>query len=91
MAAGTPHATSCVLAMAMFAISVTVCEIITVEICMILTLTFNIQNGPKSNINRPMKKPYATSYLSAIAMFDNVCHHLRDIRSQNVNDLDLDR
>ena len=35
-----PHATSCLMAIAMFDLSITVCVIFTMEICMTLTLIF---------------------------------------------------
>ena len=45
MLIGRSHANFCVLAVAMFAMSVTVCEILTVEICMTLTVIFIIGQG----------------------------------------------
>ena len=41
----SPQATFYLLAIAMFVLSVTVCEILTVEMCMTLTLTFRIYQG----------------------------------------------
>ena len=51
--------------MAMFALYVTVCEILTVKLYM--TLTFS---EPRSDVNMPMERNwYATLYVVAIAMF----------------------
>ena len=48
MSVERPHATYYVLAMAMFALSVTLCEIFSVETCTILTLTFRMTRGQMS-------------------------------------------
>ena len=63
-----PYTTSYVLAIAMFVLSVAVCKIFTVEICMALTLTLTL-NELRSNVNMPTERTNATIYVLAIAIF----------------------
>ena len=57
-----------------------------------LDVTFTMDQL-KSNINMPIESPLTTFYM--MVMVDGnvkgcpICHHLRDIRNQNVLDLDL--
>ena len=50
-----------------FDLYVTIYEIFAVKMCM--TLTFRMDQGPRSNVNMPIKSPYTTSYLMAIVMY----------------------
>ena len=75
-----PHATYYFLQMAMFALSVTVCEIFTVETWMTLTLTVR---------RAKVKCKYAnTFYLLPIAKVCHIRYRLRDIINRNVLDRD---
>ena len=70
-----PCASFCFLAMAMLAVSVAVCDIITVKMFMTLILTF--KNGERSNVNIPIEMPRAISCVGN----NNACpirHRLRD-------------
>ena len=75
----TLQATSCVLVIAMFVISVTVCDIFTVEICMILALTFRTGRGQmqiyrsKENSRLPMNWQCDVYH---------ICHRLRHLQSK---------
>ena len=40
-----PYTTFCLMEIAMFVLFITVCEIITIEMCMTLTLTFTMGQG----------------------------------------------
>ena len=85
-----PYATSYLLAIAMFALSVTVCEILTVEICKPLTLTFRIEPG--SNINMSVERPHATSHVLTIAVFDlsvTVCEIIWTSKMYSIRIFDL--
>ena len=70
----------------MFSLSVTVCKMLTVEMCITLTLTLKWAK---------VRCKYAKEKLCDF-LFDgnsNVCpihHHLRDIHSQNVHDFYVD-
>ena len=61
-----PYATFYLLAMAMFALSVTFCEILTVEMYM---------SGSRSNAKMPVERSHATFYVFTIAIVlsVNVC------------------
>ena len=58
------YATFYLLAIVMFALSVTVCERLSQNVHDI-----DLYYGPRSNVNMPMEKSYATLYLFAIAIF----------------------
>ena len=65
-----PFATFYLWAIAIFVISVTVCEMLSVEICMTLTLTLRIGQ----HVNMPMKRPHSTFYLLAMfVLSDTFC------------------
>ena len=73
------------LAVAMFALSVTDCEVCADEMCMSLTLTSGKDQMLicKSNANVDFLFDSTSN-----ACF--ICYRLRDILSRNVHDLDLD-
>ena len=48
----------------------------------------DLENGPRSNVNMPTERPYATFYLLAIAIFA-LSITVSDIHSQTVHDLDI--
>ena len=60
-----PYAPFYLLAIAMFALFFNICKKFAIEMCMILTLTFRMDQW---NINVPMARTCATYYLLAIAM-----------------------
>ena len=45
--------------------------------------------GQRLNVNMPMKRPYATLYVVAIATFTLSVTHLQEIHNRSVHDLDL--
>ena len=51
----------------------------------------HLYNWLWSNLNMVIESPFVTAYLYAIVMLaPYVCHHFRDIRSQNVLDFEFD-
>ena len=62
-----PYATLYLLAIANSVLSVTVCEIFAVEVCMTLTPTSGM--GQYKNVIMLVEWSHATSYVLAIAMF----------------------
>ena len=72
------HATSYLMAIVMFVLSFTACTIFTVKVCMILTLTFRMNQDKKYNnfFFLDQRKGSMRLYLLAItifALFVNVC------------------
>ena len=71
----------------MFDRSVTICEIFAVKMCMTLTVTFKIGQGQ-------MLKCQSKGHIRLLCVDNSnvypICHHLRDISSQNVHDPDPD-
>ena len=59
-----PYASFYILAIAMFALSISNLEIFTVKACMILTLTFRMGQD-----HMPNERPHVTSYVLTIAIF----------------------
>ena len=66
MLINSPNVTFYLLSSAMFTISVTVCEIFSQNMH---DFAIDLWNGTRSNVNMPMERLYATSYLWAIVMF----------------------
>ena len=84
----TSYATLYLLPIAMFAI-VTVCEILTVEMCVTLTLTLTFRMVKGKMYICQLGRPYATLYLLAIVMFAIPVAVLK-ILSRNVHGLNHD-
>ena len=61
-----PNENSCLLVIAMVAISVTILDIFAFKMCVTLTLAFRMG---QSKLNMPIKIPYSTFYLLTVAMF----------------------
>ena len=53
-----------------------------------LDLDHDLQNGPMTNINMPIERPYATFDL--LEFVCPICHRLRNIDGGNLRNLDLD-
>ena len=60
-----PHTTFYLLTMAMFALSVTICEKFAIQMCMTLTFAFEMDQYKKGS----KKRLHATFYLFSITMF----------------------
>ena len=82
-----PHATPSLLAVAMFVVSVTVREILTVEICITLTLTSRTAKVKCKYANRKATSDYLCVGNNNVCP---ICHRLRDVKSRKVHDLNSD-
>ena len=85
----SPHTTLYLLPIAMFALSVTVCEVLSIELCMTFTLTFGFFYGPRSNINMPLERPHATfcvvnSNVECVTICELIAHGRRKVLDSNL-------
>ena len=84
-----PCASSYLLTIAMFALSVTILQIFTVDMCMFLTIMLRMSKE-RSNVNVSIERPYNSMVGISSLNVCSICHYFRDVRSLNKHSIGLD-